>query len=223
MNQQKVLTLNHPPPWTLQGEAYIFNYWVSPQFLQRYKSFGLTASSLGRMIQVLLVRYQHTPVGIYDELLILDHPLLCKKTVSTIPHIYVSSEISVEHGNALWGIPKQLAQFEWQTDAQQTLCKINVAHESLSIEIEKFKNSRIFSIDSRYFPRALLQCKQRTATQNFDFELKFKGQMCRIKNAQWQNTASLFPDFNQARFLQGFYVANFKLHMAEARIQYKTP
>lgn len=223
MNQETNVTLTHPPPWNLQGEAYIFNYWVSPQFLQQYKSFGLTASSLGRMIQVLLVRYQHTPVGVYDELLILDHPLLFKKMVSTIPHIYVSSAISVEHGNALWGIPKQLAQFEWQSEAKQTLCKMSVAPQSLSIEIKKFKNSRSFSIDSRYFPRALLQCRQRTATQHFDFQLKFKGQMCRIQHVTWQNTAFLFPDFNQARFLQGFYVPNFKLHMAEARIKTKNP
>lgn len=224
MNQDILsLHITHPPPWTLQGDAYIFNYWVSPQFLQCYKSFGLTASALGRMIQVLLIRYQHTPVGAYDELLILDHPLMSKKVISTIPHIYVSSAISVEHGNALWGIPKQLAQFTWQTEHTKTHCKMSAADESLSIEIEKFKKSRNFSVDSRYFPRALLQCRQRTASQHFNFYLKFKGQLCRIKHATWQNTASLFPDFNQARLLQGFYVADFQLYMPQARIKNKAP
>lgn len=224
MNQNTLNThMMHPPPWTLKGEAYIFNYWVSPQFLKHHKSFGLTGSALGRMIQVLLIRYQHTPVDAYDELLILDHPLISKKVISTIPYIYVSSAISVEHGQALWGIPKQLAAFEWYNDAKQTVCQMHASAQMLSIHIEKFKNSRRFSVDSHYFPRALLHCQQRTSAQQFNFHLKFKGQLCRIKHANWQNTEGLFPDFNQARFLQGFHVTDFELYMPKAQIKNKTP
>ncbi len=33
-----------PAPWQLQGEAYILNYWLSPQFLKQAQPFGLTPS-----------------------------------------------------------------------------------------------------------------------------------------------------------------------------------
>ena len=31
-----------PAPWQLQGEAYILNYWLSPQFLKQAQPFGST-------------------------------------------------------------------------------------------------------------------------------------------------------------------------------------
>ena len=42
-----------PTPWQLQGEAYILNYWLSPQFLKQAQPFGLTPSFLGRLVQVM--------------------------------------------------------------------------------------------------------------------------------------------------------------------------
>ena len=30
-----------PAPWQLQGEAYILNYWPSPEFLKQAQPFGL--------------------------------------------------------------------------------------------------------------------------------------------------------------------------------------
>ena len=82
--------------------------------IQQSTHFRQAPSPIGRLIQVLLVRYQHSPVGPYDELLILDHPLISKWRLSSIPKIFVSTEISVQHGQQLWGIPKELATFEWQ-------------------------------------------------------------------------------------------------------------
>ena len=60
-----------PAPWQLQGEAYILNYWLSPQFLKQAQPFGLTPSFLGRLVQVMWVRYHACPIGAYGELLIV--------------------------------------------------------------------------------------------------------------------------------------------------------
>ena len=73
-----------PAPWQLQGEAYILNYWLSPHFLKQAQPFGLTPSFLGRLVQVMWVRYHASPIGAYDELLILDHPLFTERRLSTI-------------------------------------------------------------------------------------------------------------------------------------------
>ena len=104
MNEALALSqLSQFPPWHLQGEAFILNYWISPQFIRQYKTFRIAPSPIGRVVQVMLVRYHQSPVGPYDELLLLDHPLLSKRRLSSIPKIYVSTQISVEHGQQLWG------------------------------------------------------------------------------------------------------------------------
>ena len=79
------------PPWRLQGEGFILNYWLTPSFIEQAKQFRIAPSPLGRMVQVMLVRYQTSPIGPYDELLILDHPLISKRRLSSIPKIYVST------------------------------------------------------------------------------------------------------------------------------------
>ena len=76
MNEALALSqLSQFPPWHLQGEAFILNYWISPQFIRQYKAFRIAPSPIGRVVQVMLVRYHQSPVGPYDELLLLDHPL----------------------------------------------------------------------------------------------------------------------------------------------------
>ena len=57
------------PPWHLQGEGFILNYWLTPGFIQQAKQFRIAPSPLGRVVQVLLVRYHSSPIGPYDELL----------------------------------------------------------------------------------------------------------------------------------------------------------
>ena len=47
------------------------------------------------------VRYHASPIGAYDELLILDHPLFRQRRLSTIPKIFVSTESSVQQNNSL--------------------------------------------------------------------------------------------------------------------------
>lgn len=101
------------PPWQLQGEGFILNYWLTPNFIRQAKPFHIAPSALGRVVQVLLIRYRHSPVGAYDELLIVDHPLISKRRLSAIPKIYVSSREAIVHGQQLWGIPKEYAKFEW--------------------------------------------------------------------------------------------------------------
>lgn len=58
----------------LQGAGFILNYWVTPRFIQQSAILHHSPSPIGRMIQVMLVRYESSPVGAYDELLIFGSP-----------------------------------------------------------------------------------------------------------------------------------------------------
>ena len=87
------------------------------------------------------VRYHASPIGAYDELLILDHPLFRQRRLSTIPKIFVSTESSVQHGQQLWGIPKELASFDWDIQDRQMSCKIQHADLQFAIQLKNaFRN-----------------------------------------------------------------------------------
>ena len=209
------------PPWLLQGEAYILNYWLSSSALKQAQIFGLTPSAFGCVVQIMLVRYAQSPIGAYDELLILDHPVLQQRALSNIPKIFVSTESSVQHGQQLWGIPKELATFEWQTHAQQSTCIIRQTDLELCIRFEQHAKSRCINVNSQYLPAALLKITQMWQGKSYCFSPSFRGQLIPLKKVSWQPNPSLFPDVSQARLLTGFYVPEFELIFPEAKIHSK--
>ncbi|WP_235692648.1 hypothetical protein [Deinococcus aquaedulcis] len=85
-----------PPPWHLRGRAWMAVY-ARPQ-----------------PGAVLLVRYSHSPVGPYDEVMwvALGAPSPAGPRPQ-VTRIAVSTPQSVTWGRANWGIPKTLARFEW--------------------------------------------------------------------------------------------------------------
>ena len=64
-----------PAPWQLQGEAYILNYWLNPEFLKQALFFGLAHSSFRSSYSSYVGTLHANSIGTYHELLILDHPL----------------------------------------------------------------------------------------------------------------------------------------------------
>lgn len=91
------------------------------------------------------MRYHHSPVGPYDELLIMDHPLISRRRLSTIPKIYVSTHESIVHGQHLWGIPKEYAEFDWREQGQETICRITHRGQNMTLRL-KNPNLLVLSI-----------------------------------------------------------------------------
>lgn len=213
--------INQFPPWHLQGEGFILNYWLTPSFIQQAKAFRVAPSALGRVVQVLLIRYESSPVGPYDELLILDHPLISKRRLSSIPKIYVSTHESVAHGQALWGIPKEYAEFEWEEHHQDTICRISHQGHQMSLSIRKTRSPRQFYINSHHIPASMLKIQQAWEGQRFDFSPQFRGYLSKVSQVEWHNTGDIFPDFSKAKYLQSFYIPKFNLIFPEAQISSK--
>lgn len=223
MNMQHVQekSVHQFPPWHLQGDGFILNYWITPQFIREHHAFHIAPSPLGRVVQVMLVRYQDSPVGPYDELLIMDHPLISKRRLSSIPKIYVSTEESLIHGQQLWGIPKEYAQFEWQQQGQEVMCHITYQSRTMSIRLKKSKSPRSFYINSHHIPASMLKIKQTWNARYYQFSPQFRGYLSKLVHVEWQNTQGIFPDFSQAKNLQSFYVSQFSLILPEAKIDKK--
>lgn len=112
-----------PAPWTLNYQkSWTFLFPVDPkktQMICRDPQEAATCSDYGFGL-ALTVRYQDSPVGPYDEVLIglpVKTPVLRDEILPgyRIPVIYVSTEASVRNGRKNWGIRKELANFKWET------------------------------------------------------------------------------------------------------------
>ena len=212
------VAFHHDPPWHLQGDAFILNYWLTPNFIKHNHAFHIAPSPIGRVVQVILDRYHESPVGPYDELLLLDHPLISKRRLSSIAKIYVSTEASVVHGQHFWGIPKQLAQFEWVIKDDVVYCTISFEQQEMSLCLYKYKHSQTFYMNSHHLPARLLNIQQTWQGLHYQFSPQFRGKLCKLKQAAWKNTLDIFPDFSQAKYLHSFYVPEFQLTLPKAKI-----
>ena len=212
------VAFHHDPPWHLQGDAFILNYWLTPNFIKHNHAFHIAPSPIGRVVQVILVRYHESPVGPYDELLLLDHPLISKRRLSSIAKIYVSTETSVVHGQHFWGIPKQLAEFKWVIKDDVAYCTISFEQQEMSLCLYKYKHSQTFYMNSHHLPARLLNIQQTWQGLHYQFSPQFRGKLCKLKQAAWKNTLDIFPDFSQAKYLHSFYVPEFQLTLPKAKI-----
>lgn len=135
--------MTYPPaPWTLKGYAIqTFNLidistarnFIPPE-LEIISVFP--SKTLGG---IYISRYQIGSTLIYNELIVVAG--LCHyqgQIGSWISHIYVDHPDSVAGGREIWGLPKQLAEFQWtEKDClisrnNQTLCQINYQKNFLS-------------------------------------------------------------------------------------------
>ena len=212
------VAFHHDPPWHLQGDAFILNYWLTPNFIKHNHAFHIAPSPIGRVVQVILVRYHESPVGPYDELLLLDLSLISKRRLSSIAKIYVSTETSVVHGQHFWGIPKQLAEFEWVIKDDVAYCTISFEQQEMSLCLYKYKHSQTFYMNSHHLPARLLNIQQTWQGLHYQFSPQFRGKLCKLKQAAWKNTLDIFPDFSQAKYLHSFYVPEFQLTLPKAKI-----
>ena len=108
-----------PPPWWLTGEGYIFPVRCSRDVAlqQAFIPPSEHGAYVGGWGAWMVVRYRESPVGPYDELLYI--PGCSRRGLRfswQISKIYVSTRASVHAGRRNWGIPKELASFDFTRD-----------------------------------------------------------------------------------------------------------
>jgi hypothetical protein len=116
-------------PWTLEAESYLLFLKLSslPHGLydpleQAWADQGL-GEFTGGLGAIMIVRYTSTPVGPYDELMLIpgnfsvpqpsNGPPKIPKKALRIARIYVSQRTTTYNGRLNWNIPKHLARFEF--------------------------------------------------------------------------------------------------------------
>lgn len=113
-------TLIRAAPWQLSGQAIILIYRFPEAFVQDEGAIPpfLEGKFAGGWGTVMLVNYETSPVDAYQELLFVPGLFdVGRRWAYSITQIYVSSMASVVSGQENWGIPKQLADFNFEESA----------------------------------------------------------------------------------------------------------
>ncbi|KAF6798264.1 hypothetical protein CMUS01_15722 [Colletotrichum musicola] len=119
-----------PAPWTLKGTVYslvilpLSKKLPTKAFhpLEREHASAVEGEFLGRLGMIQVIRYTESPVGPYDESLIVpgffkynhtDAGVVTEKENVRVSRIYVSQKYTCWNGRKNWNIPKHLARFDW--------------------------------------------------------------------------------------------------------------
>ena len=109
-----------PAPWTLNGNGIMLLYRFPFSFIQEFgflEDFQQKGYKTG-LGAVILMDYKSSGVGPYRELLFLPGLFdINGKLAFSISKIYVSTYDSARSGKRNWGIPKELADFKIETEA----------------------------------------------------------------------------------------------------------
>ena len=201
-----------PAPWNLTGDAYIMVYKFSKDFVKEY---GFLADYqqdrfLGHIGTVMLVDYKTSGVGPYRELLFIPGMFTFDwKKMFSISKIYVSSRDSVYNGIENWGIPKEYADFDWQTNADGT------EDISVSIEGKEFFKTTIkkgfisFPLTTSLLPLTVVQ-KLRKDLIITNPTAKGKATLASIKSIKVDK--NFFPDLSKAKPLLTMKVKDFEMN-----------
>ncbi len=200
-----------PAPWRLKGEGYLLLYRFSDHFLMKegFISEELRASLWMNIGLVMLVNYQESPVGPYGELLFIPGMFQVNgKYYWHISKIYVSSLDSVMNGRENWGIPKELAQFEFKqlSPASQS---IKVALNDQVVFSSHFKKSKIgLPLHTSMFP---FQFIQPLDGKHYITHPKGSGKAYFSKMNGVETGEGLFPSIGSQKRLACMHIPDFKL------------
>lgn len=208
-----------PAPWTLQGKGYMMIYRFSPEFVEskgRVPDF-LQGKFAGGFGSVMLVDYASSNAGPYGELLFIPGKFHHKeRKLNTISQIYVSSMESVVNGIHNWGIPKQLAQFNFEDlGAKKERVTVSVEGENVAdLTLSTFGPSFPISTSLMPFPLVQLHDHQYFYTR---FTGKGKGKLARIEDIQVNG--ALFPDISGVKPIAVLKVEPFEITFPVADIK----
>lgn len=165
---------------------------------------------------VMLVNYHHSEVGPYQELLFMPGRFRYQgRRFSSITKIYVSTWASVVNGRHHWAIPKEMANFAWQT--QDSVTHIHLSREGYRFASFAFKTlGPTLSVTS-----ALIPADWRTLWQSGDAHSLFtrlqgvgRIKMARLLHAQID--PDFFPDITQGRLLAAGKFTHFEMTFPKA-------
>ncbi|MEQ9366307.1 MAG: acetoacetate decarboxylase [Leptospirales bacterium] len=190
-------SLHYPPPWDLAGEGYIFPVLADRAYNLKH---GFIADEdrdvyKGGLGAWMLVNYASSNVGPYFELLYMPGNFEYRgKKYKRVTKIYVSSELSVREGIRNWAVPKEHADFLWQTDGAATHVEASIGGKTF-FSLDLSKRFISFPVLSALVPFVMLQ-KGPDSYIRTPLKGKGKGRVAKLANLKVDET--YFPDVSKA-------------------------
>jgi hypothetical protein len=205
-------------PWRLKGEGYIFLYNFPKEFVEHecFLPDELEHRFQGGMGAMMLVDYHESPVGPYQELLLIPGAFAVGKLKrQSITKIYVSTQESIENGKRNWAIPKELAEFTSTKNGREERITVRKG-KRIILDISLERGFLPFPVLTSLLPFPLLQFGPR-GTYLTCFQGHGVGKRARIVDLS--AGIGLFPDVSRFRPLTGIKINNFSIIFPEAEIK----
>lgn len=204
----------YPAPWNLRGRGYIILYRFKKNFVENscnVPSF-LKDKFVGGFGTMMLVDYSESNAGPYKELLFIPGKFYFNnKKLDIISKIYVSTNESVYNGRQNWGIPKELADFDYGDN------RIIVSKDNQKIlDISVRSNKLAFPVNTKLLPFPLVQ-----EYDNKYFYTNFFGKgIGHFAHIDKINiNGELFPDISEIRPIVAIKVDPFSITFPEAKVE----
>jgi hypothetical protein len=212
-----------PPPWRLQGSAYLFLFTFRPWFL---RSGGFLPPEAekgfeGQLGAVVLADYQRSPVGPYRELLFLaGRNLRWRNHRFTVTRAYVSSEASAVNGRENWGIPKQTAEFEVlrEKDGAERVIVLRDGLAEVDLTVAPARGLTFPAAGLLAPPswRTIVQCPD---PGRYETRVSGRGLLGPARLLDFRTLPAAFPDVNEGEIEAAFRVRGLRLRLPVPRFQ----
>lgn len=211
-----------PAPWSLLGTAWIVLMRLPPGAAAA-SAFVLPQlqPSLRAPLSVLMcVEYTAAPCGPYRELLFIPGAMRFPdgRLYPSISRILVSTWESVVNGRANWGIPKDRADFFFESIPGGDRIRLaDGGHEFCRIDFGPPRGPRL-PLATALLPARACTLAQLHETRAFYYQPSARGSLrfCRLRD--WHFDPHLFPDLSSARVLACMRVERFGMTFPVARI-----
>lgn len=205
-------------PWKLSGNAFAMLYrfpkeWVMENgFMEDFQKNRY----LGYLGVVMVVNYEDSNVGKYQELLFIPGLFTFNwSKVFSISKIYVSSQESIFNGWHNWGIPKEKADFE-KVNSDNGFKTFRASIEKKPFfEVSFGKSFLSFPLKSNWLSFKIGQ-KIEKDLYITDFNFSGKLKFTRIKKIKIDS--AFFPEVSLFKPLLSVEICDFKMDFGKAKI-----
>ncbi len=192
----------YPAPWTLSGRGVIVCHRASRSWRKRH-----FPGWSGPVTVSMWVDYIETPVGPYREWLLVPGRVANPRGRNfSISHIFVDSEKSLVGGRQNWGIPKEMARFDFGVGGRDVTVSMTVDGTVLALSGHAVGPS--IPVGNAWWAPALYQ---RREGRDFWTRPRASGTCRWLRIGDVSQNGSAVPDVSATGVLAAFYVDDFRM------------
>ena len=207
------MKMRYPPPWSLRGRGLVVCHRSNRDWRERY-----FPEWSGPVTVSMWVDYTESPVGPYREWLLVPGRVTNPRGRSfSISHIYVDSDKSLIGGRQNWGIPKEMAGFDFNVDERRVTASMSVDGTELALH-GRAVGPRI-PVGNAWWAPALYQ---RRDARDFWTRPRARGGCRWLRVDAVTQSGAGVPDVSGLGVLAAFYVDTFRMTFPPADIAPET-